>query len=80
MRGQIAWRHQVDRHAQQLLQFILQATQIEKRSPRHGVNEQIKIAALGIVAPQGRAKHPRVGCSKARSRATNRVAVVVKSG
>lgn len=80
MRGQIAWRHQVYRHAQQLLQFILQATQIKKRSPGHGVNEQIKIAAFCVVSTQGRAEHARVGCAKARSRATNGVAVVVKSG
>ena len=46
----------IDRYAQQLLQFVLQAAQIEQRGARQGVYLQVQVAAIAIIPAQCRAK------------------------
>ena len=59
--GQILEREDIHRHAQQLLQLVLQPPQIQQRRAGQGLHQQIQVAAVLVIAPRSRAKHPRVG-------------------
>ena len=51
---------QVNAHTQQFFEFVLQAPQVEQRRTGQCIHQQIKVAALVVVAVQHRAKDARV--------------------
>ena len=58
--GQVAWRHQIYSHAQQLLQFVLQAAQVKQRGARQSIYQQVEVTVFPVVAMQRRTEDARV--------------------
>ena len=62
MRKECCWQvlrsDNVNRNADELLQFVLHAAQIEQGDAWRRVYQQIEITSFGNIATQRRAKHP----------------------
>ena len=56
-RGQITWRQHIYPYTQQFLEVDLDAPQIEEGCTGQGIDQQIKVAFLGVFAAQNRAEY-----------------------
>ena len=60
LRRQVCGREQIDRHAQQLFKFGMQAAQVKQGRAWECVHQQIEITAVAVSAMQHRPEDPKV--------------------
>jgi hypothetical protein len=75
-RRQVIGRKQINPYAQRIFEVWLQSSQVKQCSPWAGVNQQIQVAALAIMAANSRAEHARVAERAARDDPPNGFAVL----
>ena len=70
--GKIARSEQIDRRAEEVLQVLLQAAQVEQRRAGQRIDEDVYIAVASIGTTQDRAEQPQIGRAMAAHQTPDR--------
>ena len=66
--GQVFGREHIDGHAQELFEFHLNLSHVHQRRVGRGVDQDVQITALMVIAVKHRAEHPGVAGAVALGR------------